>query len=102
MFEQSLQAYKWFDVANTSKWHRYSVNVFSLFSSIVSLKFIPYFEGISLLQLIRLLNRTRDIVKDIKENSEYDPGFIENGGIFIARNQVFPVWAEKSYPIELR
>lgn len=37
----------------------------------------------------RLLNRTRDIVNDIKENSEYDPGFIENGGIFIARNQVF-------------
>lgn len=37
----------------------------------------------------RLLNRTRDVVKDIKENTEYDPGFIENGGIFIARNQVF-------------
>lgn len=45
----------------------------------------------------RLLNRTRDIVKDIKENSEYDPGFIENGGIFIARNQVNVMSIEPSY-----
>lgn len=58
-------------------------------SVFVSLKFKSHCENISLTHSFRLLNRTRDIVKDIKENSEYDPGFIENGGIFIARNQVF-------------
>lgn len=36
----------------------------------------------------RLLNSTRDTVKDIQKNTEFDPGWIENGGIFIARNQV--------------
>lgn len=36
----------------------------------------------------RLLNRTRDTVLDIKENTEYDPGWIQNGGVFIARSKV--------------
>lgn len=37
----------------------------------------------------RLLNRTRDSLKYIKDNNpEYDPGWIENGGIFIARNKI--------------
>ena len=36
----------------------------------------------------RLLNSTRDTVVDIKNNTEYDPGWIQNGGLFIARNKV--------------
>lgn len=39
--------------------------------------------------LFRLLNKSRDTVLDIKKNTEYDPGWIENGGIFIARTKVF-------------
>lgn len=34
-----------------------------------------------------LLNRTRDVLKEIKNSTEYDPGWRENGGIFIARNK---------------
>lgn len=37
--------------------------------------------------MFRLLNRTRDWLKYIKDNTEYDPGWIENGGLFIARNK---------------
>ncbi|KAJ6637374.1 Sarcosine dehydrogenase, mitochondrial [Pseudolycoriella hygida] len=36
---------------------------------------------------IQLLNRSRDTVLDIRENTEYDPGWIQNGGIFIARTK---------------
>lgn len=35
-----------------------------------------------------MLNRSRDTVLDIKNNTEFDPGWIQNGGIFIARNKV--------------
>ncbi|XP_055319035.1 sarcosine dehydrogenase, mitochondrial-like [Sitodiplosis mosellana] len=37
---------------------------------------------------IQLLNSTRDTVIDIKNNTEYDPGWIQNGGLFIARNKI--------------
>ncbi|XP_031636149.1 sarcosine dehydrogenase, mitochondrial-like, partial [Contarinia nasturtii] len=37
---------------------------------------------------IQLLNRTRDTVLDIKNNTDFDPGWIENGGLFIARNKL--------------
>ncbi|XP_037027162.1 sarcosine dehydrogenase, mitochondrial-like [Bradysia coprophila] len=36
---------------------------------------------------IQLLNRSRDTILDIQENTEYDPGWIQNGGIFIARTK---------------
>lgn len=36
----------------------------------------------------RLLNRSRDMLIDIKENTEFDPGWDERGGLFIARNKV--------------
>lgn len=36
----------------------------------------------------RLLNRSRAMLKDIKENTEFDPGWDERGGLFIARTKV--------------
>lgn len=37
---------------------------------------------------VRLLNRSRDMLKDIKDNTEIDPGWDERGGLFIARTKV--------------
>lgn len=53
-------------------------------SSLVCL-LLCYFVIIAI--AVRLLNRTRDSLKHIQDNTEYDPGWIENGGIFIARNE---------------
>lgn len=34
------------------------------------------------------MNRSREMLIDIKENTEYDPGWDERGGLFIARQKV--------------
>lgn len=36
----------------------------------------------------RLLNRSRDMLIDIRDNTEFDPGWNERGGLFIARQKV--------------
>lgn len=46
---------------------------------------------------IRLLNRSRDTILDIKESTEYDPGWIQNGGIFIARTKVSVAYLVEVY-----
>lgn len=35
-----------------------------------------------------MLNRSRDVLIEIKEHTGYDPGWHQNGGLFIARNKV--------------
>lgn len=36
----------------------------------------------------RLLNRSRDMLNDIKENTNFDPGWHQRGALFIARQKV--------------
>lgn len=38
--------------------------------------------------LNRLLNRSVDLMHRIEEETGFDPGFINNGGIFIAHDEV--------------
>lgn len=37
---------------------------------------------------IQLLNRSRDMLIDIKQNTEFDPGWQQRGGLFIAHQKV--------------
>ncbi|XP_055319034.1 sarcosine dehydrogenase, mitochondrial-like [Sitodiplosis mosellana] len=37
---------------------------------------------------IQLLNRSRDMLIDIKENTEFDPGWQQKGGLFIAHEKI--------------
>lgn len=42
------------------------------------------------------------MLNDIKENSEYDPGWDERGGLFIARNKVSPIVLNTFYNLRIK
>lgn len=46
------------------------------------------YKNFNLFILNRLLNRSIDLMNKVEAETGFDPGFINNGGIFIAHDEV--------------